>query len=272
MATKQEPAASSKTAKKKRQESRICTIKNLAKTRDKNRHYSTGDERNAIAKNQQIAMSRLARSKWRRDPIKERLLFLTGVGSSQIESPDYINYLEGILAEKHQERESSVIKELASLEVDREWLWRVKKDVDFTALEKASLEQERAVRAAAAAEEQDRQGAIFSAAKEMDLYTIAARTQGLDANRNVEKVIASHEQKMRENAENGEGYIRCTWLLDLNERRVDVMAPLLAAKDAREVFIAAEDVIQDIPTVEDQEEEEAEEEAERKKDANEAED
>ena len=70
----------------------------------------------------------------------------------------------------------------------------------------------------------------------------------------------------------GEGYIRCTWLLDLNERRVDVMAPLLAANDARNVLIAAEDVIQDIPTVEDQEEEEAEEEEERKKNAQETED
>ena len=45
----------------------------------------------------QIATSRLARSKWRRDPIKERLLFLTGTGFSHMESPEYVNYLEEIL-------------------------------------------------------------------------------------------------------------------------------------------------------------------------------
>ena len=42
------------------------------------------------------------------------------------------------------------------------------------------------------------------------------------------------------------------------------MKDLVTAHDAREVFVAAESVIQDIPTVADEEEEEAEREAERK--------
>ena len=76
-----------------------------------------------------------------------------------------------------------MIKSLASLEVDREWLWRVKREVDFVDLEKQTLDGERAARAVAAAEQQDRQGMLLSAPKEIDLYTIAARTYGLDANR-----------------------------------------------------------------------------------------
>ena len=76
-----------------------------------------------------------------------------------------------------------MIRSLAAAEVDREWLWRVTKDVDFTALERKGLEEERTARAVATAAEQDRQGMLLSAHKEMDLYTIANRTYGLDAQR-----------------------------------------------------------------------------------------
>jgi len=217
------------------------------------------------AKNQQIAMSRLSRSKWRRDPIKERLLFLTGTGAAQTESPEYVNYLEDILEEKHFEHEASVIKSLASLEKDREWLWRVKKEVDFTKLEEGSLEAERTARAAAEAENQDRQGMLLAAPKEIKLYTVAARTYGLDANRNVEKVKESHWKKMRENVESGKGYTRYTRLLDLKEATVDSIKPLIASEDIRETYVKAEDIIQDMQTVEEQDEEEREKEREKKK-------
>jgi len=224
-----------------------------AKNENRNTHNA------AMLKNQQIAMSRLARSKWRRDPIKERLLFLTGIGSSSVEIPDYVKYLEGILQEKHKERESLVVKSLAAAEVDREWLWRVTKDVDFTRLERKRLEEERTARAAANAEEQDRQGMLLAAHKEMDLYTVANRTYGLDAQRNVERVKENHYKVMKDNKENGVGYERYTWLLDLNEDRVEEMKALVEAKDARDVFVAAESIIQDIATVQDQEDEEKEE-------------
>jgi len=219
----------------------------------------------AAARNQQIAMSRLARSKWRRDPIKERLLFLTGTGCSKIESPEYVKYLEDILEDKHFEHESDVIKSLASLEKDREFLWRVKRDIDFAALEEASLEQERANRTAEEAEGQDGRGKLLSGPKEMNFYTIAPRTYGLDANRNVEKVKESHKENQRKNVASGKGYDRYTRLLDLNEQTVGIMKPMIVSQDAREMYVKSEAVIQDTMTVEEQEEEEREKEKENAK-------
>ena len=50
-----------------------------------------------LIQSQVTSVDRLCVSKWRRDPIHERLLFLTGHAKHQIEDPEYVKHLDRIL-------------------------------------------------------------------------------------------------------------------------------------------------------------------------------
>lgn len=204
--------------------------------------------------NQQISTNRLARSKWRRDPIKERLLFLTGHGEAHVEDSDYVHHLERILAEKHSEKERMGTNALASLERDRAWFWRVKYDIDFDALEAASLAKHREERAIAMARAEGKQDAFFVAPTKQELYTIAPRTPGLNAERNIENVKKTHIDNMKQNMENGTGYCRLTRLSTLAERRDKELKEVIAATDCLDLYKQSEPVIGDVLTVDEQNE------------------
>merc|ERR1719233_1935045 len=145
----------------------------------------------------------MARSKYRRDPIHERLLFLTGHSQHQIQNPDYVKHLDGILRAKHDEKESNRQSELAEAERDREWLWSVKYDLDFTQMEKATLEAHRVERKEAEEAELNRQDAMFSSAGKQTFYTIATRTHGLDGMRNVKELRQKHKDNIKNNIRRG---------------------------------------------------------------------
>jgi len=205
---------------------------------------------------QVTSSDRMARSKYRRDPIHERLLFLTGHSQHQIQNPDYVKHLDGILRAKHDEKESNRQSELAEAERDREWLWSVKYDLDFTQMEKATLEAHRVERKEEAEAELNRQDAMFSSAGKQSFYSIATRTHGLDKMRNISQLKAMHEEIIKENVKKGLANPRCTWLLHTMENDDDALAELLAAETVNDLYLASEKTIQDTMTLAEQDEEE----------------
>jgi len=211
-----------------------------------------------LVQSQVTSVDRLARSKWRRDPIHERLLFLTGHSQHFIDDPDYVKHLDGILKRKHNEKENQIMAALAEVERDREWLWSVKYDLDFSVMEKASLDQHRVERKEAEEAELNRQDAMFSSAGKQTFYTIATRTHGLDGMRNVKELRQKHKDNIKNNIRRGIANPRCTWLLHSMENADKKMKTFLKAETASDLYLESEGVIQDTATLQEQEEEQEE--------------
>jgi len=208
------------------------------------------------AKHQKESTDILARSRWRRDPIKERLLFLTGHASHEVSDQEYVNHLDKILLDKHNEKERQTIHDLAELERDREWLWSVKYDNDFTAMEMASLNHRRKERADAAEYKLNKQDAMFCGAGKDALYTVAARTQGLDKMRNIKELRRTHEENIDNLIQAGLAHPRRTWLPQATELEDAALRRLLAAEVINDVYRESDTVIKDTMTLQEQEEEE----------------
>jgi len=197
-------------------------------------------------------VDRLARSKWRRDPIHERLLYLTGHTQHKVDDLDYVKHMDNILQTKHNEKMGRRIAALAEIERDREWLWSVKYDLDFSHMEQSSLEQHRVERQEAEEAELNRQDAMFSSAGKQTFYTVATRTDGLDKMRNIKELRETHRRKNQKNIEKGIAHPRRTWLLPCLENKDRDMEDFVKAETVSELYLASEQIIRDTAPVQDQ--------------------
>jgi len=212
-----------------------------------------------LTKSQITSVDRLALSKWRRDPIHERLLFLTGHKEHQSHDPDYVKHLDSILQTKHDEKDAACMADLAETERHREWLWRVKYDLDFAEMEQESLDQHREERRDAAEAELNRQDAMYSSAGKQSFYTVAHRTHGLDKMRNIKALRAMHNDIMEDVVRKGLAHPRCTWLLHAIENEDQDLDQFLSAETILDIYLGSENVIQDTATLEEQNEDDQDE-------------